>query len=94
MIQTFGTEWMHLMELQAMEHRTRGMVLLDTGANEVVRHFNQWEWDQIAQRKPHTRIIEVGLAMKASMQAGITVGGKLMRAPPTHGPIPTDGCGL
>ena len=57
------------------------MVLMDSGANEVVRPYSDWEWGQIESKKPHTRKMTVGLALGSAMQAGITVGGELLRAP-------------
>ena len=62
------------------------LVLMDSGSNEVVRPYNGWEWQQILDRRPHTKRIRVGLALNQSMDAGITMGGELMRAPPKYGP--------
>ena len=68
--------------------------LLDNGSNEVVRSYHAWEWQQILDKRPHTNRIRVGLALNQSMDAGITMGGELMRAPPKYGPqnIPKSGC--
>ena len=57
---------------------------MDSGANEVVRPYSSWEWEQIESKKPHTRKMTVGLALGSAMQAGITMGGELMRAPPKY----------
>ena len=62
----------------------KGMVLMDSGANEVVRPFSNWEWAQIENKKPFTRKMNAGLAMGSAMEAGITMGGELMRAPPKY----------
>ena len=57
------------------------MVLMDSGANEVARPYSDWECGQIESKKPHTRTMAVGLALGSALQAGITMGGELMRAP-------------
>ena len=62
----------------------KGMVLMDSGANEVVRPYSNWEWEQIEKKRPYTRKMTVGLALGSAMQAGITMGGELMRAPPKY----------
>ena len=69
-----------------LAHATKDcLVLLDTGATEVVRSFNMWEWQQIERRRPFKRKVCVGLAMNNSVEAGITMGGELMRAPSRNG---------
>ena len=88
------SEWKHLNEVNSEQFVTdNNLVLLDSGSNEVVRSYNGWEWQQILDKRPHTKIIRVGLALNQSMEAGITMGGELMRAPPKYGPqnIPNSG---
>ena len=71
----------------------KNLVLLDSGSDEVVRPFNGWEWQQIVDGKPHTKRVKVGLALNQSMDAGITAGGELMRAPPQSGSQSIPKCG-
>ena len=71
----------------------KNLVLLDSGSDEVVRPFNGWEWQQIVNGEPHTRRVKVGLALDQTMDAGITVGGELMRAPPMSGSRSIPECG-
>ena len=74
----------HLNEMKT-DDATKHMVLLDSGSNEVVRTYNGWEWQQIVNKKPHTTKINAALALNQHMEAGITTGGELMRAPPRYG---------
>ena len=79
--------WKHLNDVSSEQFITdNNLVLLDSGSNEVVRSYNGWEWQHILDKKPHTKRIRVGLALNQSMEAGITIGGELMRAPPKYGP--------
>ena len=79
--------WKHLNEVNSEQFITdNNLVLLDSGSNEVVRSYSGWEWQQILDKKPHTKRIRVGLALNQIMDAGITMGGELMRAPPKYGP--------
>ena len=74
----------HLNEMKT-DGAARNMALLDSGSNEVVRTYNGWEWQQIVNKKPHTKKISVTLALNQHMEASITTGGELMRAPPRYG---------
>ena len=81
------SEWRHLNEVNHEQFVTdNNLVLLDSGSNEMVRPFNSWEWQQIVDKKPYTKRIWVGLALNQCTEAGITMGGELMRAPPKYGP--------
>ena len=79
------SESSHLLNEMKTDDATRNMVLLDSGSNEVVMTYNGWEWQQIVDRKPHTRNMNDTLALNQHMEAGITAGGELMRAPPKYG---------
>ena len=79
------SELSHLLNELKTDDTTKNMVLLDSGSNEMVRTYNGWEWQQIVNRKPHTRRMNVTLALNQHMEAGITSGGELMRAPPQYG---------
>ena len=50
----------------------KGMVLLDTGANEVVRPSNWKEWAQIEAGKPGTKLCTVKLAGGTRSRSGMT----------------------
>ena len=62
----------HLLNEMKTNYATKNMVLLDSGSNEVVRTYNGWGWPQIVNRKPHTRRMNVNLALNQRMEAGIT----------------------
>ena len=66
------SELSHLLNEMKTNDATKNMVLLDSGSNEVVRTYNGWEWQQIVNRKPHTRRMNVTLALNQRMEAGIT----------------------
>ena len=86
--------WKHLNEVNSEKYIVdNNLVLLDSGSNEVVRPYSGWEWQQIVDRKPFTKRIKVGLALNQSMDAGITMGGELMRAPPRTGSPTVPKCG-
>jgi hypothetical protein len=53
-------------------------VLVDTGANEVVRPYNQSWWNEIMNGKPGTHFFEVGLAGGLAGQGAMTQYGEVM----------------
>ena len=68
------SELSHLLNEMKTDGATRNTVLLDSGTNEVVMTYNGWECQQIVERKPHTRKMNVTLALSQHMEAGITTG--------------------
>ena len=49
-------EWKYLNEVTTEQFVTDNkLVLLDSGSNEVVMSYSAWEWQQILDKKPHTR---------------------------------------
>ena len=58
-----------------------GKVLLDTGANEVVRNYIHDEWVAIELGKPGTRKTRVKLASGKWYDAGMTANGEYMMYP-------------
>ena len=58
-----------------------GKVLLDTGANEVVRSYSPREWSNIDLRQPGTRRTQVKLASGKWYGAGMTANGEYMISP-------------